>query len=405
MSKVSTPEMRIVWLAALIQLVNALDFMMVMPLGPDLSRELGISPTYIGYLGGGYTLAAALSSLLCAKFIDRFDRKSVALVALLGLSAATWACTLAWNMESLFITRLLAGVCAGPATSIALAIVVDVVPQQQRGRAMAIVMGAFSLAAIAGVPLGLELAMRYGWSAPFYIVSALGMCVLAAVYAKLPTMTAHLQQQQPSFSFVKMLRRPVVLNAFAAIGLAIFSTFLIVPNVATYFQFNLSVPRSDMSYYYVMGGVFSLLAMQFGGRLIDKLGAMRMTLIMGLLILLVVWDGFLHTPSMPPIVIFTLFMAVTATRTIAVAAVNSQVPEPWERAGFMSLQSVCQHIFSGLAAVVSSMILTNVDGRLGNIDQLAWLTMALTVIQPLFLFMLLKRLRAAPELKEKPAGE
>ncbi|CAE1149134.1 membrane protein of unknown function [Serratia sp. Tan611] len=93
MSKVSTPEMRIVWLAALIQLVNALDFMMVMPLGPDLSRELGISPTYIGYLGGGYTLAAALSSLLCAKFIDRFDRKSVALVALLGLSAATWACT------------------------------------------------------------------------------------------------------------------------------------------------------------------------------------------------------------------------------------------------------------------------------------------------------------------------
>lgn len=56
-----------VWLAAFIQLVSALDFMMIMPLGPDLSRALDISPTYIGYLGGGYALAAALSSLLCAR--------------------------------------------------------------------------------------------------------------------------------------------------------------------------------------------------------------------------------------------------------------------------------------------------------------------------------------------------
>lgn len=41
-----------VWLAAFIQLVSTLDFMMIMPLGPDLSRALDIRPTYIGYLGG-----------------------------------------------------------------------------------------------------------------------------------------------------------------------------------------------------------------------------------------------------------------------------------------------------------------------------------------------------------------
>ncbi|MEG3135974.1 MFS transporter [Rouxiella sp. T17] len=80
---------KVVLLAALIQLVNALDFMMIMPLGPDLARELAISPTWVGYLGGGYTLAAAISSLVAAKFIDRFDRKHVTLVALAGLSLAT----------------------------------------------------------------------------------------------------------------------------------------------------------------------------------------------------------------------------------------------------------------------------------------------------------------------------
>lgn len=233
----SLVDFNAVWLAALIQLVSALDFMMIMPLGPDLSRALNISPAYIGYLGGGYALAAALSSLLCARYLDRFDRKHVALISLLGITLSTWACALAWDMESLFFTRSLAGVFAGPATSIALAIVVDATPLEQRGRAMAIVMGAFSLSAIAGVPLGLELAMLKGWSAPFYVVGGLGLCVCVAVYTRLPGMTAHLGRSQKAFSYIEMLKRPVVLNAFMAIGLAIFSTFLIVPNIAAYFQF------------------------------------------------------------------------------------------------------------------------------------------------------------------------
>lgn len=381
-----------VWLAALIQLVSALDFMMIMPLGPDLSRTLNISPTYIGYLGGGYALAAALSSLLCARYLDRFDRKHVALISLLGITLSTWACALAWDMESLFFTRLLAGVFAGPATSIALAIVVDATPLEQRGRAMAIVMGAFSLSAIAGVPLGLELAMLKGWSAPFYVVGGLGLCVCVAVYTRLPGMTAHLGRSQKAFSSIEMLKRPVVLNAFMAIGLAILSTFLIVPNIAAYFQFNLDVPRGDMSHYYVMGGIFSLLSMQLGGLFIDRFGAMRVTILMGILTIAVVWDGFLHEPWLPTIVVFTLFMVVTSIRTITVAAVNSQVAAPWERAGFMSLQNVFQHIFSGSAAVVSSMILTNVDGQLGNMAIVAWLAIALTLIQPVFLYQLLKRL-------------
>ncbi|MFM1700497.1 MFS transporter [Aeromonas salmonicida] len=381
-----------VWLAALIQLVSALDFMMIMPLGPDLSRALNISPTYIGYLGGGYALAAALSSLLCARYLDRFDRKHVALISLLGITLSTWACALAWDMESLFFTRLLAGVFAGPATSIALAIVVDTTPLEQRGRAMAIVIGAFSLSAIAGVPLGLELAMLKGWSAPFYVVGGLGLCVCVAVYIRLPGMTAHLGRSQKVFSSIEMLKRPVVWNAFMAIGLAIFSTFLIVPNIAAYFQFNLDVPRGDMSHYYVIGGIFSLFAMQFGGCFIDRFGAMIVTILMGGLTIAVVWDGFVREPWLPTIVIFTLFMVVTSIRTITVATVNSQVAEPWERAGFMSLQNVFQHIFSGLAAVVSSMILTNVDGHLGNMAIVAWLAIALALIQPVFLYQLLKRL-------------
>jgi len=138
-------------------------------------------------------------------------------------------------------------------------------------------MGAFSVAAIAGVPFGSKLSLLY---------------------------------------------------AFMAMGIAIFSTFLIVPHLAAWLQFNLGVPREAMSFYYVVGGVASLIVLQLGGRLIDKLGALRVTLAIAVLVIFLLWDGFMHAPWLPPLIIFTLFMSLTATRTIAATAVNTQVHNP-----------------------------------------------------------------------------
>ena len=187
-------ERRAVWLAALIQLVNAVDFMIIMPLGADLSRNLNISAAWIGYLGGSYTLAAAISSFLIAKHIDKYDRKSVAIFSLFGLSVATLFCANAWNMESLLFARILAGIFAGPSGSIALAIVSDCVPVGRRGKAMAIVMGAFSIAAIAGVPLGVKLAEKYGWASPFYVVSMSAFIVVLLIVSLLPKLVTHIPE-------------------------------------------------------------------------------------------------------------------------------------------------------------------------------------------------------------------
>ncbi len=258
------------------------------------------------------------------------------------------------------------------------------------------VMGAFSVAAIAGVPFGLKLSLLYGWGAPFMVVSALGAITLVTAWLLLPNMTAHLEtaenQNAGEVSLLAMLGNRLVINAFMAMGIAIFSTFLIVPHLASWLQFNRGVPRDAMSLYYAVGGVASLIVLQWGGQLIDRLGALRITLAIAVLVIFLLWDGFMHTPWLPPLLIFTLFMSLTATRTIAAAAVNSQVPQPWERAAFMSLQSVNQHVFSGMAAVVSSMILTEVDGQLDRFAELAGLSVLLTLMQPLFLYWLVKKL-------------
>lgn len=69
-------ERSLLFLIGAVQFVNILDFMMVMPLGPDFARDLGIPTSQLGLIGGSYTAAAAVTGLLGAFFLDRFDRRS-----------------------------------------------------------------------------------------------------------------------------------------------------------------------------------------------------------------------------------------------------------------------------------------------------------------------------------------
>ena len=82
-------ERTIVFCVAAVQFVNILDFMIVMPLGPDFAKALGIPLSKLGYVGGAYTAAACVSGLAGALFLDRFDRRKALGVAMLGLTLGT----------------------------------------------------------------------------------------------------------------------------------------------------------------------------------------------------------------------------------------------------------------------------------------------------------------------------
>src|SRR5262249_35823984 len=102
-------ERAIVFLVGAIQFVNILDFMLVMPLGPDFAKALGIPTAHLGFIGGSYTAAAGLSGLLGALFLDRFDRRKALAVAMLGLVMGTLAGGFAVSLTTLMFARVLAG--------------------------------------------------------------------------------------------------------------------------------------------------------------------------------------------------------------------------------------------------------------------------------------------------------
>ncbi|UUZ52481.1 MFS transporter [Massilia sp. H-1] len=142
---------------------------------------------------------------------------------------------------------------------------------QQRGRTIARVMLGFSVAALAGVPLALELARAWaGWQAPF---AALGMAAVAVWLCAawlLPNRAAGSQARGTSIG--ALLRQRLVRQACLVQGLSQFSAFLLVPHFAAYYLLNLDFPRDQLALLYLAGGVCALLAVQLLGRVVDRAG-------------------------------------------------------------------------------------------------------------------------------------
>jgi predicted MFS family arabinose efflux permease len=138
-----------------IQFTHIVDFMIMMPLGPQLTSLFGISFAEFGLLVSAYTVAAGLSGLFATTFIDRFDRKRLLLTLYVLFALTTVACGIAPTYGWLMAARIASGFFGGVLSTMTQTIIGDVVPFERRGRATGIVMTSFSVATVAGVPAGL----------------------------------------------------------------------------------------------------------------------------------------------------------------------------------------------------------------------------------------------------------
>ena len=122
---------------AAIQVTHVLDFMILMPLGPQLMRLLSISPAQFSLLVSAYSISAAVSGLLCALYVDRFDRKHALLGLYAGFALATLLCALAPTFPLLLAARVVAGAFGGVVGATVYSIVADAIPDHRRGAAPA----------------------------------------------------------------------------------------------------------------------------------------------------------------------------------------------------------------------------------------------------------------------------
>lgn len=356
-------QLFVVALLAFLQFTVVLDFMILSPLGAMLLHDLSITPAQFGRVVSAYAFSAGVSGLIAAGFADRFDRRKFLLFFYVGFVVGTLLCGLSPSYPALLAARVVTGMFGGCIGAVTFAIVTDLFPLSMRGRVAGIVQASFAGAQVLGLPIGLYLANRWDWHAPFLMI--VGVAVLAGVciFFGLKPITGHLSApgtsaRNPVRHLVSTATKPRYIAGFVATMLLSVGGFMLMPFGSTFVVQNLGLPIEKLPMLYIVNGAFAMFAGPLMGRLSDAIGKYQ-TFVFGSVvsIVIILWYTGLTQASFPLIVTLNvlLFMGISG-RMVSSFALGSALPAMSDRGAYMSINSSLQSLSGGVAAWVAGLI-------------------------------------------------
>ena len=160
--------------------------MIIAPILPDISQELGFPLSWLGLLVASYAAAVGVFALLTGPVSDRLGRRPVLLAGSLLMTAALCLHLLAGSFASILMLRALAGAAGGILSGAAAAFVGDYFPSNRRGWANAWIMSGVAGGQMAGIPLGTLLSEHFGFRSPFLVFAVTMAFATALVWWTIP---------------------------------------------------------------------------------------------------------------------------------------------------------------------------------------------------------------------------
>ena len=406
MNTTDTKEIRKEWwllvILASVQFTNLMDFVILMPLGPQLMRVFHISAQQFGTLVSVYTFSAGVVGLIGAMVIDRFDRKTALLTLYGGFAFSNLFCALSPTYEFLLVGRIITGAFGGILSAIIFAIIGDVIPDIRRGKAIGTVMASFSLASVVGVPIGLFLANQFGWHIPFFMLAGTSSIVLITGYFILSPMRGHLAHRttvSPIHNLLGIITDRNNIRSFIFVSAMMFAGFSVIPYISPYLVANVGMPEGDLPLVYLIGGAATMFTSRYFGKISDTYGKQRAFVWIASLsiIPILILTTLSQVPLWVILVVTTLFMVLVSGRMVPAMALITSSVEPKQRGGFMSVTSSIQQFSSGLASFGAGLILgTTSSGAL----TFYWVVGILASITSVVCLLLSRRIKNAEHAEE-----
>ncbi len=382
-------EKGIIFLLAAINFTQILDFVVMVPLSIYLIPSLHISAFQFSTLVASYSISAFFSGIIAALLIDRHDRKKSLLIAFTGFLVGSFACGLAPTYLTLLVARIISGTFGGLLGAQLYAIVADIFSYERRGRAMGIVMSAFAIASVIGIPLSLLLTnlFKSNWHIPSLATGLVGLLLVPFMIKDLPPMKGHITAYAPSTIFGSLtspMKIRIQRSALIFSCLFMFGHFLVIPFIPSYLEFNKGFTKLQIPLILLCGGLTSFAAAIYLGRFSDKRGKLPIFL----------WSVFIslflvlmltNMPSMniPAALLFfaVLFMVVTS-RIVMAQSMISNVVSQQQRGSFMSVNGNMQQLGQGMASLIAGVIVkTNkTTHQLSNYNWVGYLSIAVLIV-------------------------
>jgi multidrug resistance protein len=371
---------------ALINFTNILDFMVMMPLGPQLKRTFDLGPAEWSLLISSYALSAFVSGVAAIFFIDKYDRKRFLLITYVFFIFGTFLCAIAESYEALLFGRIIAGIFGGTIASSVLAIVGDTTPPEKRATAMGIVMSGFSAAAALGVPFGIYFGTLYNWHMPFYAIVIIGIITSLLIYFIVPNITSHIAEGGKISGWTNIKNSFADKNQLIALlfmVVILFGQFSIIPFLSPYMVANVGFTENDLLYIYLFGGIVSIFTSAIIGRLADRFGKIKVfTILLFLsLIPIIIVTNLGKTPIVTVLSVTTIFFIFAGGRMIPATAIVLATAPPQSRGAFMSIRSAVQQLGAGVAGLIAGIIIVEKpDSTFGNYQYVGYIAVAMSLL-------------------------
>ncbi len=241
----------------------------------------GATTTIVGIIVGGYALTQMIFQVPFGIMSDKLGRKGTIIIGLLLFAIGSILCAVADDVLTLLLGRLLQG--AGAIGAVVTAMISDLVKEEQRPKAMALMGGSIAIAFALAMILGPTLGAWFGVEILFIIttVIALGSIVVLLKAVPNPPKIIHTYEKKGSVSSVLTNKNLIKMNItnFLQKGFMTFA-FMIIPMVLIN---NYEWIMADLWKVYLPATIFGVLAMGPAAILAEKKGKYKEVLIAGII--------------------------------------------------------------------------------------------------------------------------
>ncbi|MBF9034075.1 MFS transporter [Rhodobacterales bacterium HKCCE2091] len=180
----AVPVRLVLGAVSLTLLFASLGQTIVSPALPTIVAELG-GLDHITWAITAYLLASTVGAPISGKLGDLYGRKVVLQGAILIFLVGAALCGLAGTMGMLIAGRAVQGGAAGAIIVLSMAVVADVLPPRERGRAQGLLGAAFGVSTVIGPLLGGFLVEALSWHWIFLVNVPVGIVAFAVLAAAL----------------------------------------------------------------------------------------------------------------------------------------------------------------------------------------------------------------------------
>lgn len=296
--------------------VDLLGFGIVLPLLPTYAATFHASPAAIGLLVTSFSLLQLVAVPVWGALSDRFGRRPVLIIGLVGSALSYVLFALAGTYWTLLVSRVVAG-AMGATVGVAQAYIADVTPPEGRAHAMGMLGAAFAMGFIVGPALGGAVS-AHSYSAAGVVAAVL--CALNAVGALLwlPETTRRAGAQRAGRAPYRSLSVPLAAAFLVTAAFAVIHVTLPLFGADVWHD---STRKMGMLFAY-MGVISAIVQGGLVGRLAPRVGEKRLAVAGGLLLAV----GLALVPEVSsPLLLYTSLGTLSAGSALATPSIYAVV--------------------------------------------------------------------------------